>query len=105
MPAKTTNDMLEALQAADANLRKSRDELSAAMPPGAVAKFGSALLRAGASTPLADEHQGGLDRSLGRIHEALQDLQKEIGSAHHIIAAGVHRAYRNGDAPSRNLDL
>jgi hypothetical protein len=92
MTAKTTTDMLDVLAKAATALRKIDDDLSAVMPTSIVEKFEEAMRCAGVEPARSDEYFSSLTRATEIIREDLDRMLRELGSAQHIISAGVHKA-------------
>lgn len=95
--SRTTLNMEYALENAAACVKGVRRNLAEVLPDAAIQGFWEAMRLGGAKPDVADEYFSGLGHAIGRIQEMLDDLEKEIGGAHHIVATGVHKT-PNGSA-------
>ena len=91
MTARTSTEMLDALQRAADSGAEILGDLRDAINDRAIKNFGTAMHGGGAGRTVAADHQASLDHSMTLVEEHLHALLKEIGVAEHIVSYGVHR--------------
>lgn len=94
MSAKTTADMVTAIETASSKVKAAMDELHAAITSETIEDFESALRVLGARPQDAGEFAAGLRSWLRHMDENADDLSAAAGSASHVVHAAVHRTHR-----------
>lgn len=91
MAAKTTIEMIDAIQRAAKSGKTILSDLQEVMTDRAISNFGAAMEHGGAGRAVAEEHHTALEHSMMRLEEDIHTMLKELGVAEHIVSFGVHK--------------